>query len=155
MAGRSQPWVLSRPHFQSRPMKSLKPDCKPWLAWLSWLGIDLQSQGWLVWFPVGAYARVVGQVPGWGGHKGWGTADWCFSPSLSPALPLSLKQIINMCFKFLTFRTHRDVLLHQRCKLRTEIISCWVSSILPPPAAQPPCSWWQRAGPEWVVSLVV
>ena len=63
----------------------------PWLVWLSWLGVIPQSEGLLVWFPLRAYAYIVGLLPGWGVcerqpidvsllYRG-------FSPSLSPPFP--------------------------------------------------------------------
>ena len=61
----------------------------PWLMWLSGLSTILQTEGWKVPFPVGAHAWVAGQVPGWGHVRG--TTHCCFSPSISPYLPLCLK----------------------------------------------------------------
>ena len=55
-----------------------------------WLNTGLQSKGSLVQFPVRAHAWVAGQVPSRGDTQG-ATTHWCFSPSLSPSLPLSLK----------------------------------------------------------------
>ena len=68
----------------------LKMKRVPWLVWLSGLSAGLQTKGSLVPFPVRAHAWVGGQV-----CRGsvWGaTTHWCFSPSLSPSLPLSLKK---------------------------------------------------------------
>ena len=62
--------------------------CGPWLVWLSGLSAGLQTKRSLVWFPVRAHAWVAGQVPSWGSAR---TTDRCFSPSISPSLPLSLK----------------------------------------------------------------
>ena len=56
--------------------------------WLSGLGLVLQSESPLVQFPVRAQAWAADQVPGWGRVR---ATDGCFSSSLSPSLPLSLK----------------------------------------------------------------
>ena len=68
----------------------LKPQKRkqPWLVWLSGLSAGLQTKGLLVWFPVKAYAWVVGQVPSRGHVRGNHTLMF---PFLFPALPLSLK----------------------------------------------------------------
>ena len=59
--------------------------------WLSGLSASLWTKGSQVWFPVGAHAWVVGHVgPPVGGMRE-ATTHWCFSPSLSPTLPHSLK----------------------------------------------------------------
>ena len=41
----------------------------PWLVWLSWLGIILQSERLATRFPVRARAWVMGSVPGWGTYN--------------------------------------------------------------------------------------
>ena len=57
------------------------------------LGVFLQSERSPVWFLVRAHAWVVGQVPGWGACErrliDVSLSHQCFSPSLSPSLPLS------------------------------------------------------------------
>ena len=60
-----------------------------WLVWLSGLSTDSWTKGSPVRFPVRAHAWVAGQVPSRGTWKA--TTHWCFSPSVSPSLPLSLK----------------------------------------------------------------
>ena len=74
---------------------SLKCHLLPWLVWLSGLSIGLQTKGSSVQFPVRAHAWVAGQVPR-EGHVIGNHTYRCFSPSLSPSLPLSLK--INKVF---------------------------------------------------------
>ena len=61
----------------------------PWLVWLSGLSATLRTKRLLVRFPVRAHAWVAGQVPVGGAREA--TTHWCFSPFLSPSLPLSLK----------------------------------------------------------------
>ena len=61
----------------------------PWLVWLSGLSPGQWTKGSLVQFPVRADAWAVGQVPSKGPMRGNHTI--CFSPSLSPSLPLFLK----------------------------------------------------------------
>ena len=75
----------------------------PWPVWFSGLSAVLQSQMSQVRFPVMAHARVGDQVPSGGCVRdNWSmylshisdvsVAYWCFSPSLSPFLPFSLKR---------------------------------------------------------------
>ena len=68
----------------------------PWLVWLSGLSAGLQTNELLVWFPVSAHARVVGQVPSWGHVKGNHTLMFL---SLSFSLPFPLSKQINKIFK--------------------------------------------------------
>ena len=64
----------------------------PWLVWLSELGISLQTKRSPVWFLVSAHAWVASWGPHLGGcERQLINAHRCFSPSLSPSLPLSLK----------------------------------------------------------------
>ena len=42
------------------------PWWRPWLGWLSGLGVILQTKGSPVQFPVRTHSWVAGQVPGWG-----------------------------------------------------------------------------------------
>ena len=68
---------------------------QPWPAWLRWLGIIPHTERSRVWFPVRVRAWVVGSVLGQVAYKRQ-TVDvslshQCFSPCLSPSLPLSLK----------------------------------------------------------------
>ena len=65
----------------------------PWLVCLCGLSTGLRTKGSLVQFPVRAHAWVAG--PSMGGGRG--NPHWCFSLSLFPSLPLSLK--INKFFK--------------------------------------------------------
>ena len=71
--------------------------------WLSWLNIVLQSKGSPVQFPLRAHAWVARQVPGLGACKrqllAVSSPHQCFSPSLFPSFPLSLK--INKINKML------------------------------------------------------
>ena len=62
----------------------------PRLVWLSRLSASPWTKGPLVQFPVRAHAWVVGQVPSRGPLRE-ATTHWCFSPSLSPSLPLCLE----------------------------------------------------------------
>ena len=68
---------------------------QPWPVRLSGLGIILQSERSLVWFPVRSCAWVAGSVPVWGTYEKQSIdvslSYRCFSPSLSPSLPLSPK----------------------------------------------------------------
>ena len=82
------PLVLFRKKFFLRKVKSAS------LIRLSGLSVGLRTKGSPVWFPVGAHAWVVGQVS----SRGLATTHWCFSPFLSPSLPLS-KNKINQIFK--------------------------------------------------------
>ena len=62
--------------------------------WLSGLGVIGQSKRSSVRSPVGAQAWVSGSVPGWEcarGSRSMFLSHRCFSPSLPPSLPLSLK----------------------------------------------------------------
>ena len=63
-------------------------DKKPWLMWLSALSAGLQTKGLLVHFPARAHAWVAGHVPSRGRGTWEASTHWCFSPSLSPSLPL-------------------------------------------------------------------
>ena len=67
----------------------LKLQYSPQLVWLSGLSAGLQNKGWPIWFPVRTHAWVAGQVPSRGRTR---ETHWCFSPSLSPSLPVSLKK---------------------------------------------------------------
>ena len=86
----------------------------PWWVRLSWLGTVLQ-RSW-VGFLVRAHSWVVGLVPGRGAYERQLInvsliTDRCFSPSLFPSLPLSLK--INKIFKkeypIKIFTLHRKI----------------------------------------------
>ena len=72
-----------------------KCEVEPWPAWLSWLGVILQSKVLLVRFPIRAQAWVVVSILGWGASQGQPIdvclSHGCFSSSLSPSLPLGLK----------------------------------------------------------------
>ena len=71
-----------------------KVEFVPWLLWLSGLGAGLWTKRMSVWFPVRAHARVAGQVPSCEcvrGNQSIHLSHRCFSPSLSPSLPPSLK----------------------------------------------------------------
>ena len=59
--------------------KYLHQKRKPWVVWLSWLGIVPQNKGLLVQFLFRAHARFVGLVPGWGVCE---ATNWCFSLTL-------------------------------------------------------------------------
>ena len=87
-------WAIGRQSCYHRE-NLLKKHQGAWLMRLSWLGVVLQSKGSLVRFPVRAYAWVAGLVPGGGAQERQpidvSFSHWCFSPSLSPSLPLSLK----------------------------------------------------------------
>ena len=63
----------------------------PWPVWLSWLGITLQRESLLVWFPLRAHAGLQARSPV--GARMPETGNWLISHrcSLSPLLPLSLK----------------------------------------------------------------
>ena len=67
----------------------------PWPGWLSSLGVILQSKRSPVWFPVRAHSCVLSLVPGQGTYErqpiNVSLSHRCFSPSLSPCLPFSLK----------------------------------------------------------------
>ena len=65
----------------------------PWLVWFSWLGIILQSERSRVQFLVRAHAWVAGLVLSWRQVINVSLSHQCFSPSLSPSLPLSLESI--------------------------------------------------------------
>ena len=47
----------------------LRSGTKPWLAWLSWFSIMLETKRLRVWFPIRAHAQVVGSIPGSGEYK--------------------------------------------------------------------------------------
>ena len=63
--------------------------------WLSGLGIFPQSKSLPVQFPVRAHAWVAGSVLSWGAYErqliNVSLSHQCFSPSLSPFLPIPLK----------------------------------------------------------------
>ena len=63
--------------------------------WLSWLGIVQQRGMSLVWLLIRAHAWIAGSVPVQGVYKSQpinvSLSHQCFSPSLFPSLPLSLK----------------------------------------------------------------
>ena len=69
--------------------------------WLNGLSTGLRNERLPVRFLVRARAWVAGQVPSWGCARGnkidVSLTHGCFSPSLSPSLPLSLK--VNKIFK--------------------------------------------------------
>ena len=73
----------------------------PWLMCLSELSTIPQTERGLVWFPLRAHAWVAGQVPRVGetqkATNGCSLTHQCFSLSLSPSCPFSLK--INTIFK--------------------------------------------------------
>ena len=70
---------------------------KDWLVWLSWLGVVLQTERSWVWLPIRAHAWVVGSLLSWGVCKRQAIdislLHQCFSPCLSPHLPLTLESI--------------------------------------------------------------
>ena len=86
----------------------------PWLVWLSGLSTSLQTKGWLVRFPVRAYAWVVSQVPSrW--HT-WGNHTLMF-PSHSSFLPLCLKiKKINLQKIYIAFFLENFYPLHSKYK---------------------------------------
>ena len=59
-------WKFPRNHL-------CKKKGEPWLVWISWLVIALQTERLTVWFPVRAHAWVTGwvtgQVPRWGAYE--------------------------------------------------------------------------------------
>ena len=91
-----------------------------WSAWLTWLGVLPQSKGSPVRFQVRIRAWFVISVPSWGVYERQqidvSLSQWCFSPSLSPSLPLSLKR--NKMFKIL-FTFFGKSRLIQKCKSKT------------------------------------
>ena len=68
---------------------------QPWLVWLSGMSTSLWTKRSPIQFPVRAHSWVVGQVPSWGTCErqliNVSLTHWCFSPSFSFSLPLSLK----------------------------------------------------------------
>ena len=66
-----------------------------WPVWLSWLSIIPKGERSPVRFPVRAYAWAAGSVPGQSVYERQlidiSFSHWCFSPSLSPTLPISPK----------------------------------------------------------------
>ena len=68
----------------------------PWPLWLSWLGVVQKTGRSQVRFPVRAHAWVAGSVPSQGAYERQPTSvsvsHRCFSPTLSPSLPFSLKK---------------------------------------------------------------
>ena len=74
----------------------IKGEIEPWPVWLSWLGIIPQSERSLVRFLVRAHVWVVVLIPSWGTYERQpidvSLSHWCFSPSLSSSLPLSLSK---------------------------------------------------------------
>ena len=81
-------------------VKGLHNRIQPWPVWLSWLGIVLPSERWLVWFLVRAHAWVAGSCPVWAHIRGNRSMFLsCMDVSLFfPSLPLSLK---NKCIYIL------------------------------------------------------
>ena len=73
----------------------MKKWLEPWLVWLSGLSAGLWTKGSLVQFPVRAHVWLWTRPLVEGGI--WEAANWCFSPSLSLSLNLSLK--INKLLK--------------------------------------------------------
>ena len=74
-----------------------KKEPEPWLVQLSGLSAGCEPKG-------RQFNSQLGPMPGlWAGSPVWGTQEatthWCFSPSLSPSLPLSLQKWINKIFK--------------------------------------------------------
>ena len=69
--------------------KEEKKKNESWLVWLSCLSTGLCTKGSLVWVPVREHAWVADRSPVGGAQEA--ITHWCFSPSLSPFLPLSLK----------------------------------------------------------------
>ena len=67
------------------------PILKIFFSHPGWCGLStgLETKGSPVWFPVRAHAWVAGQVPRGGAWEA--ATHWCFSPSLSLSLTLSLK----------------------------------------------------------------
>ena len=65
----------------------------PWLVWIHWLGIILQTKRSQVQFLVRAHAWVSSSVPTQDTCKGEpinvSLSNWCFSPSVSLPSPLS------------------------------------------------------------------
>ena len=67
-----------------------------------WVGYRPQSKMSPVQFPAKAHAYVVGSVPGQGTYN-VSLSHGCFSPSLSPSTPLSLKISKENIFKTLSY----------------------------------------------------
>ena len=66
-----------------------------WPVWLSWLSTILQNER-LVTSLIPSQGMCLGCLPGWGCIREATSQyflHWCFSPSLSPSLPLILKLI--------------------------------------------------------------
>ena len=83
----------------TRPFWYVKITWDPWLVWLSGLSTGLRTKGLQVWFLVRAHVWVTGQVSSGGMWEA--PTHWCFSPSLSPSLPLSENKILKkkiLCF---------------------------------------------------------
>ena len=73
---------------------------EPWLVWLSGLSTSLRIKGLPVPFPVRAHAWDAGEA----------TTYWCFSPSLSPSLPLCLK--VNKILKYMYVYIYRYIYIY-------------------------------------------
>ena len=107
------------------------------------LGVFLQSERSPVWFLVRAHAWVVGQVPGWGACErqaiNVSLSHRCFSPSLSPSLPLfeenKQKSFLKIrkinCHTFLKFASfYRYVItsfiwLMVSAEVKPSFLLCW------------------------------
>ena len=81
------PWL----QFSMTEMYVLRTLFLPQVTWSSWFSIVPQSQGLLVWFLVRAHAWGVAGSPVGAQSINVSLTHRCFSPSLSPFLPLSLK----------------------------------------------------------------
>ena len=104
-------WTLPRditlfqlfPHFWCCETAPLGECSWPWLVWLSWLGIVLQTGRSSVWFLVLAHAWDSGSVPSQSGcmrrMRGQNFSHWCFSPCLFPPFS-SLKLYTKIKFYF-------------------------------------------------------
>ena len=85
-------WGMSSIHWNLNNRKygnKIKTFFWPWLVWLSGLSTSLPTERFLVWLPARARAWVRARSPV--GSVWEATTRWCFSPSLSPSLTLSLK----------------------------------------------------------------
>ena len=82
-------FLLQSDFWKSQVPIIVYKDFWPWLVWLSELSAGLRTKGSPVQLPVRAHAWVAGQVPSRGAQEA--TTHWCFTPLLSPSLPLSLE----------------------------------------------------------------
>ena len=111
--------------------------------WPSGLSIIPQTKRSLVQFPVRAHAWVAGQIRSPVGGVWEATTYWCFSPSLSPSLPLSLKinkyniflnhlkvHSFHLAFAMLTCGPHLFSLDYRNTNLNSDT-ACWKIIFLP------------------------